>query len=88
MPRKVTGDSAVVVWNKGKLPVFTGLLHICWQKTQVVREDITCKMMYGDRESWWFGLELCGVPTFEKHYGAAIGEIITKRTAQMFADSQ
>jgi alpha 1,3-mannosyltransferase len=68
-----------VILDKGRLPVFTGLLHICWQNAQAVRENITYKITYGDKESWWFGLELCGVPyTFEKHYGAAIREIITK----------
>jgi hypothetical protein len=70
------GDSGVVVLDKRKLPIFTALLHICWQNTQAVRDDTTYKMTYGDKESWWFGLELCGVPyAFEKHYGAVIGDI-------------
>jgi hypothetical protein len=69
------GDSGVVVLHKGKLAVFMALLHICWQNTKAVREDTTYKMTYGDKESWWFGLELCGVPhVFEKHYGAVIGD--------------
>jgi alpha 1,3-mannosyltransferase len=69
-------DSGVVVLDKRRLPVFMGLLHVGWQNTKVVREKVTYKMTYGDKESWWFGLELCGVPySFEKHYGAVLGEL-------------
>ena len=69
-------DSGAVVLDKGRLPVFTGLLHICWQNTKALREEATYKLTYGDKESWWFGLDLCGVPhAFEKHYGAVLGEI-------------
>ncbi|KAE8451530.1 hypothetical protein EG329_003603 [Mollisiaceae sp. DMI_Dod_QoI] len=68
-------DSGVVVLDKSRLPLFMGLLHVCWQNTKAVREPVTYKMTYGDKESWWFGLELCGVPyAFEKHYGAVLGE--------------
>jgi alpha 1,3-mannosyltransferase len=69
-------DSGVVVLDKARQPVFMGLLHICWQNTKPVRDEATYKMTYGDKESWWFGLELCGVPhSFEKHYGAVLGEV-------------
>lgn len=69
-------DSGVVVLDKGRLPIFTALLHVCWQLTEAVREQATYKMTYGDKESWWFGLELCGVPySFESHYGGVIGTL-------------
>lgn len=69
-------DSGVVVLDKSRLPVFMGLLHVAWQNTKTIREEVTYKMTYGDKESWWFGLELCGVPyAFEKHYGAVLGEL-------------
>lgn len=69
-------DSGVVILDKSRLQVFTGLLHICWQNTKAVREEATYTLTYGDKESWWFGLDLCGVPhSFEKHYGAVLGEI-------------
>jgi len=69
-------DSGVVVLDKRRTPIFTALLHVCWQNTKAVREETTYKMTYGDKESWWFGLELCDVPyTFEKHYGAIIGSL-------------
>jgi alpha 1,3-mannosyltransferase len=68
------GDSGLVVLDKSRLGVLTGLLHICWQNTHAVREEITYKITYGDKESWWFGLELSAVPfTFENHYGAIAG---------------
>jgi alpha 1,3-mannosyltransferase len=34
-------DSGVVVMDKSRLPIFTGLLHICWQNTKAVREEAT-----------------------------------------------
>ncbi|KUJ21797.1 uncharacterized protein LY89DRAFT_637753 [Mollisia scopiformis] len=67
-------DSGVVVLDKSRFPLFMGLLHVCWQNTKSVREEVTYKMTYGDKESWWFGLELCGVPySFEAHYGSVLG---------------
>ncbi|CZR57047.1 related to MNT3-alpha-1,3-mannosyltransferases responsible for adding the terminal mannose resi [Phialocephala subalpina] len=68
-------DSGVVVLDKSRLPTFMGLLHVCWQNTKAVRESVTYKITYGDKESWWFGLELCGAPyAFEWQYGGAIGK--------------
>src|SRR5277367_1246804 len=68
------GESGVVVVDKGRLPVLLGLLHICWQNTKSVREEWTYKMTWGDKETWWFGYELTGVPyTFEEHYAAIVG---------------
>ena len=69
-------DSGLVVLDKARMPVFLGLLHICWQNTLPVRTNWTYKKHYGDKESWWLGLELCSVPyTFEEHYSAIIGEL-------------
>ena len=68
-------DSGVVALHKGLLSILTGLLHICWQNTRAVREEFTYRMGYGDKESWWFGLELSGANyTFEDHYGTILGE--------------
>ena len=73
------GDSGVVAIDKGRLPVVLGLLHICWQNTQSVREKWTYRLTYGDKESWWFGFELTGVPySFEAHYGSIIGDVQMK----------
>ncbi|KAM7193314.1 mannosyltransferase putative domain containing protein [Rhypophila sp. PSN 637] len=68
------GDSGVIVLDKGRVDVLMGLLHICWQNSFPVRESITYKITYGDKESYWFGLELTGAGyEFEKHYGAMLG---------------
>jgi alpha 1,3-mannosyltransferase len=69
------GDSGVVVLDKGRLEVVMGLLHVAWQNSAAVREEVTYKLTYGDKESWWFGFELSGTPfAFERHYGSIAGE--------------
>jgi len=68
-------DSGVVALDKGRLPVLMALLHICWQNSVDVRTQWTYRLTYGDKESWWFGLELCSVPfVFEDHYAAVLGQ--------------
>lgn len=68
------GDSGVVVLDKGRLDVLMGLLHTCWQNTYAVRDEVTYKIVYGDKESWWMGLELVGSAySMEEHYGAMVG---------------
>lgn len=67
-------DSGVVVVDKSRLDVLLGLLHVAWQNTRDVREETTYKMTYGDKEAWWFGLELANATyAFEKHYGGIVG---------------
>ncbi|KAJ3466580.1 hypothetical protein MRS44_004144 [Fusarium solani] len=67
-------DSGVVVVNKGRVDVLVGMLHVAWQNTYDVREEVTYKLTHGDKESWWLGLELGGSTyEFEKHYGSMIG---------------
>ncbi|KAJ9150310.1 Glycosyl transferase [Pleurostoma richardsiae] len=68
------GDSGVVVVDKSRLDVLLGLLHVAWQNTHAVREEVTYRMTYGDKESWWFGFELAGSTyAFEAHYGGIVG---------------
>ncbi|KAK3331309.1 mannosyltransferase putative-domain-containing protein [Apodospora peruviana] len=68
------GDSGVVVVDKSRADVLMGLMHVAWQNSAPVRDSITYKITYGDKESWWFGLELTGATyEFEKHYGAMLG---------------
>ena len=72
-------DSGMVIMDKSRLPTLLGLLHICWQNSFKVRKDWTYRMGYGDKESWWFGLELSGTNyTFESHYGAVLGHVRSK----------
>ncbi|KAI4172893.1 MAG: hypothetical protein LQ343_003301 [Gyalolechia ehrenbergii] len=69
-------DSGLIVLDKSRLPVLLGVLHACWQNTKEVRDAWTYKMGYGDKESWWFGLELSGANyTFEDHYGGMLGNL-------------
>jgi hypothetical protein len=67
-------DSGVVVINKGRVSNLVGLLHVAWQNTHDVREEVTYRLGHGDKESWWLGLELGGSRyEFEKHYGSMLG---------------
>ncbi|KAK3337727.1 mannosyltransferase putative-domain-containing protein [Cercophora scortea] len=67
-------DSGVVVLDKSRAGVVMGLLHTCWQNVYDVRMEATYKLTYGDKETWWMGLELAGVDyEFEKHYAAMVG---------------
>ena len=69
-------DAGLVVLDKSKVHLLLGLLHACWQNTKLVREAWTYNMGYGDKESWWFGLELSGAEyTFEDHYGSMLGTL-------------
>lgn len=80
------GDSGVVVIDKGRTDVLTGLLHVCWQNSYEVREEVTYKITYGDKESWWLGFELAGSNyEMEEHYGAIVG---WEETTESDADSE
>ena len=69
-------DAGLVVLDKSRVHVLLGILHACWQNTKLVREEWTYKMGYGDKESWWFGLELSGAEySFEDHYGGMLGAL-------------
>jgi alpha 1,3-mannosyltransferase len=68
-------DSGMVVYDKRKAGLLIALLHICWQKTVPVREKVTLELANRGRDSWWLGLELCGVEyAFEDAYGSAVGK--------------
>lgn len=78
------GDSGVVVVDKSRLDVLMGLLHIAWQNTEAVREEVTYKITYGDKESWWFGFELSGSGySFERHYATMVGWLRDKAGGSM-----
>lgn len=68
------GDSGVVVVNKSRLDILMGLFHIGWQNTYPVRDEWTYKITYGDKETWWIGLEAVGASyAFSRHYGGMVG---------------
>lgn len=67
-------DSGVVVADKRRPEVFLGLLHTAWQNSRDVRDEVTFRITYGDKEAWWLGLELAGSTyRFEEHYGGMVG---------------
>ncbi|WJG37314.1 mannosyltransferase putative-domain-containing protein [Fusarium oxysporum Fo47] len=67
-------DSGAVVLNKARVSTLVGILHVAWQNTYDVREEVTYRKGHGDKESWWLGLEFGGSSyEFESHYGSMIG---------------
>ncbi|RGP75732.1 hypothetical protein FSPOR_530 [Fusarium sporotrichioides] len=68
------GDSGLVVVDKSRLDVLLGLIHIGWQNSDQVRNEVTYKITYGDKESWWIGFEATGSRySFSPHYGGIVG---------------
>ncbi|KAF5004496.1 hypothetical protein FDECE_9008 [Fusarium decemcellulare] len=68
------GDSGLVVVDKSRLDVLIGLLHIGWQNSDKVRNEVTYTITYGDKESWWIGFEATGAGySFSPHYGGIVG---------------
>ncbi|RSL53614.1 hypothetical protein CEP51_014864 [Fusarium floridanum] len=68
------GDSGIVVVDKTRLDVLIGLLHVGWQNSEAVRNEVTYKITYGDKESWWIGFEATGSKySFSPHYGGIVG---------------
>lgn len=49
-------ESGVVVWNKRLR--FLGLLAACKMNSKAERDLVTYKTFYGDKESFWIGLEM------------------------------
>ncbi|KAL7788271.1 glycosyltransferase family 71 protein [Trichoderma ceciliae] len=67
-------DAGVVVLDKSRPEVLVGLLHTAWQNTYDVRKEVSYKITYGDKETWWLGQELAGSAyEFESHYGSILG---------------
>ena len=67
-------DSGVIVLDKSRPEVLTSVLHIAWQNTLDVRDEVTYKLLYNHKEAWWLGLEFVGSGYgFEARYGSVIG---------------
>ena len=49
-------ESGVLVWHKGQR--LAGLLAVCKMNAKEERDRITYKTFYGDKESFWIGLEM------------------------------
>jgi hypothetical protein len=48
--------------DKGRTSVLYAMLFVGYLNTRVVREQVTYKNTYGDKESFWMATELLGVP--------------------------
>lgn len=85
-------DSGVIVVDKSRTDVFMGLLHICWQNSYDVREEVTYQLTYGDKETWWMGFELAGSTyEMERHYGSIIGwdaDFFAERCEELRTDKE
>jgi len=70
-------ESGVIVYDKRKRDVMLGLLMVGWLNTRPVRDAITYQITYGDKESYWIGFELVGIPyTFDSpEYAPMIGQL-------------
>ncbi|BGP21339.1 alpha-mannosyltransferase, glycosyltransferase family 71 protein [Rhodotorula toruloides] len=69
-------ESGVVVFDKRRTSVVYGLLYAGWLNTRVVREEVTYKNTYGDKESFWMAFELCGLPYhLDREYAGIIGQL-------------
>ncbi|PHH84449.1 hypothetical protein CDD83_1927 [Cordyceps sp. RAO-2017] len=67
-------DSGVVVLDKARPEVLLGLLHAAWQNTGPVRDEVSYQLTWGDKETWWLGLELVGAAyRFEAGYAGVVG---------------
>ncbi len=69
-------DSGVVALDKTKIPVLLGLMFATWMNTKAVREEVTYKIFYGDKETFWLAMELSGVEYFfQPWYAGTMGTI-------------
>lgn len=66
-------DSGVIVLDKSRPAVVVGLLHTAWQSTHEVRDEVSYTITYGDKETWWLGLELAGADYEFDKYAGVIG---------------
>ncbi|KAJ4195663.1 hypothetical protein NW755_001823 [Fusarium falciforme] len=83
------GDSGIVVVDKTRLDVLIGLLHVGWQNSEAVRNEVTYKITYGDKESWWIGFEATGSKyAFSPHYGGIVGWLQPTEQDEDNADSE
>ncbi|KAL7752103.1 hypothetical protein RI367_002633 [Sorochytrium milnesiophthora] len=68
-------ESAVVVINKAGDGLHA-LLVSCSLNAQPLRESVTYRNVYGDKETYWIAFEVLGLPyTFMPGYGSALGHV-------------
>ncbi|KAK5211158.1 hypothetical protein LTR41_003770 [Exophiala xenobiotica] len=75
-------DSGVVAVDKTRIPVLLGLMFATWMNTKAVREAVTYKIFYGDKETFWLAMELSGVEYFFQPWYAGTMGTITEAKSQ------
>ncbi|SCV70588.1 BQ2448_3350 [Microbotryum intermedium] len=74
-------ESGVVVVDKGRREVVLGMVFVGWFNTKKVRDEVTYKRTFGDKESYWIAFELAGIPCdhlkyyFDPPFASTIGHL-------------
>lgn len=69
-------DSGVVCVDKSRPHVFLGLVFATWMNTKEVREEVSYRLFYGDKETFWIAMELSSTEYFfEPLYAGSMGKI-------------
>ncbi len=69
-------DSATVFVDKSRPGVYMAMLLAAWMNTKDIRDAVTWRRTWGDKETYWLASELAGVPyTFEPWLAAQLGEL-------------
>jgi alpha 1,3-mannosyltransferase len=67
-------DSATIFVDKSRPRLYMALLFAAWMNTKAVREPVTYRKVYGDKETFWLAAELSGAPyTFESWSAGQLG---------------
>ena len=69
-------DSGVVAMDRSRPHVILGLMFTTWMNTKRVRDEVTYKVFYGDKESFWVAMELAGFEyAFQPWYAGTMGTL-------------
>ncbi|KDE03326.1 mannosyl transferase [Microbotryum lychnidis-dioicae p1A1 Lamole] len=69
-------ESGVVVVDKGRRDVVLGMVFVGWLNTKQIRDEVTYKRTFGDKESYWIAFELAGIPYyFDPPFASTIGHL-------------
>ncbi|KAB5583226.1 mannosyltransferase putative-domain-containing protein [Coniochaeta sp. 2T2.1] len=72
-------DSGVVALDRSNPRVLLGLMFATWMNTKDVRDEITYRIFYGDKESFWLAMELSGFEyAFQPWYAGTMGTVSGK----------
>lgn len=68
-------DAAVVCIDKSRPRMYMAMVFACWMNIQEVRDTVTWEMWHGEKETYWMGCELTGLPySFEPWSSARLAQ--------------